>query len=226
MNETLKWTLWILGGLVASLVSGLIFTWMCMGYKTEPTPRHIRILSFPFLIGGIPFFIVAWCVIMIVQHFAGTNVKREEEPVKKTGKRINCDTTDAGLYKELGQAVDQAYGKLMKGKKTEFKGIDGKTIINCEDLARVRPFKVMVEIPSKNGPTVVGIKCCVRLCDNSVTTEQLYRELDKAIEVAEETYNEIIKLKRTWCAQMVTDGKISPFAVTPGMVPSPKEENE
>lgn len=186
MNETLKWTLWILGWFVASLVSGLIFTWINMGYKTE-TPWHIRILSFPFLIGGIPFFIIAWCVIMIVQHFSGTNVKREEEPVKKT----------------------------------EFKGIDGKTIINCEDLARVRPFKVMVEIPSRKGPTVVGIKYCVRLCDNSVTTEQLYRELDKAIEVTEKTYNEIIKLKRTWCTQQVIDGKISLFAVTPGMVNKP-----
>lgn len=192
MFETLKWTLWILSGFVASLVSGIIFTCMCMGYKTESTPWHIRILSFPFLICGIPFLMVAWCVIMIVQHFSVTNVKREEEPVKKT----------------------------------EFKSIDGKTIINCEDLARVRPFKVMVEIPSKKGPTVVGIKYCVRLCDNSVTTEQLYRELDKAIEVTEETYNEIIKLKRTWCTQQVVDGKISPFAVTPGMVPNSKEESE
>ena len=75
MNETLKWTLWILGGLVASLVSGLIFVWMNMGYKRK-TPWYIRILSFPFLIGGIPFSVVAMFVIMIVQHFAGTNVKR------------------------------------------------------------------------------------------------------------------------------------------------------
>ena len=85
MCETLKWTLWILGGLVASLVSGFIFVWMTMGYKTG-TPWHIRILSFPFLIGGIPFFIVAWCVIMIWQHFSGTNVKREGESAKKTEK--------------------------------------------------------------------------------------------------------------------------------------------
>lgn len=81
MDETLKWTLWILGGLIASLVSGIIFTWMSMGYKTG-TPWHIRILSFPFLIGGIPFFIVAWCVIMIVQHFSGTNTKREDRRLK------------------------------------------------------------------------------------------------------------------------------------------------
>lgn len=187
MNEILKWTLWILGGFVASLVSGIIFTCMCMGYKTEPTPRHIRILSFPFLICGIPFFIVAWCAIMIVRHFAGTNVMREGESVKKT----------------------------------EFKSIDGKTTINCEDLARVRPFKVMVEIPSREGPTVVRIRYWVRLCDNSVTTEQLYRELDKAIEVTEETYNDIIKLKRTWRTQIVVDNKISMFSVAPGMVDKP-----
>lgn len=88
MNETLKWTLWILGGLVASLVSGFIFVWMTMGYKVK-TPLHIRILSFPFMIGGVPFAIVAWCAIMIVQHFSGTNVKREGEPVEKTERRSN-----------------------------------------------------------------------------------------------------------------------------------------
>ena len=124
---------------------------------------------------------------MIVQHFSGTNVKREGEPVKKT----------------------------------EFKSIDGKTIINCEDLARVRPFKVMLQLQAQDGPNIAGTRYYVRLCDNIVTTEQIYRELDEAIEVTEETYNEIIKLKRTWCTQQVIDGKISPFAVTPGMVNEP-----
>ena len=106
-------------------------------------------------------------------------------------------------------------------KKTEFKGIDCKTIINCEDIARVRPFKVMLQLQAQDGPNIVGTRYYVRLCDNIVTTEQIYRELDEAIEVTEETYNEIIKLKRTWCTQQVLDGKISPFAVTPGMVNEP-----
>lgn len=106
-------------------------------------------------------------------------------------------------------------------KNTEFKSIDGKTIINCEDLARVRPFKVMLTLQAQDGPNIAGTRYYVRLCDSIVTTEQIYRELDKAIEVTEATYNEIIKLKRTWCTQQVLNGKISPFAVTPGMVNEP-----
>ena len=94
-------------------------------------------------------------------------------------------------------------------KKTEFKGIDGKTIINCEDLARVRPFKVMLQLQAQDGPNIACTRYYVRLCDNIVTTEQIYRELDEAIEVTEEIYNEIIKLKRTWCTQQVLDGKKS-----------------
>lgn len=88
LDVTLTWTLWILGGLVASLISGFIFVWMNMGYKVR-TPLHIMILSFPFLVGGIPFFIVGWCVYMIVQQFSGTNVKREGDPVKKTERMTN-----------------------------------------------------------------------------------------------------------------------------------------
>lgn len=85
LDETLKLTLWILGVLVASIVSGSIFVWMNMGYKVK-TPLHIRILSFPFLIGSIPFAVVAWCVDRSYKHFSGTNVKSERGPVKKTEK--------------------------------------------------------------------------------------------------------------------------------------------
>jgi hypothetical protein len=39
------------------------------------------------------------------------------------------------------------------------------------------------------------------------------------MQVSEETYNQILKLKRTWCEHQVLTGKMSPFEVTPEMCP-------
>lgn len=103
--------------------------------------------------------------------------------------------------------------------KYTFKSIDGTGVINCDSLDLVRPFKVKREIHFEDRPTVVNTTYHVRLCSADTTTEQLYHELDKAMQVSEETYDQIIKLKQTWCEHMVLTGKISPWAVTPGMVP-------
>ena len=104
--------------------------------------------------------------------------------------------------------------------KYNFKSLDGTGVINCDSLDLVRPFKVKREIQfDLNKSTVVNTTYHVRVCSVDTTTEQLYRELDKAMEVSEETYNQIIKLKQTWCEHQVLTGKISPFEVTPGMCP-------
>ena len=58
---------------------------------------------------------------------------------------------------------------------------------------------------------------------NKISTEQLFKELSKAVEVSKETYEAVMKAKRTWCEHQVISGKISPFAVTPGMVNQHKE---
>ena len=104
--------------------------------------------------------------------------------------------------------------------KYTFKSLDGTGVINCDSLDLVRPFKVKREIQfNLNKSIVVNTTYHVRLCSVGTTTEQLYQELDKAMQVSEETYNQIIKLKQTWCEHQVLTGKISPFVVTPGMVP-------
>lgn len=105
--------------------------------------------------------------------------------------------------------------------KYTFKSIDGTDVIDCDSLDLVRPFKVKREIKfvDLDRSTIVNTTYHVRLCSADTTTEQLYQELDKAMQVSEETYDQIIKLKQTWCENLVLTGKISPFAVTPGMVP-------
>jgi len=104
--------------------------------------------------------------------------------------------------------------------KYTFKSIDGTGAINCDSLDLVRPFKVKREIQfDLSKSTVVNTTYHVRLCSVGTTAEQLYQELDKAMQVSEETYNQIIKLKQTWCKHQVITGKISPFEVTPGMLP-------
>lgn len=104
--------------------------------------------------------------------------------------------------------------------KYTFKSLDGTGVINCDSLDLVRPFKVKREIQfDLNKSTVVNTTYHVRLCSADTTTEQLYQELDKAMQVSEETYNQIIKLKQTWCEHQVLTGKMSPFEVTPGMCP-------
>ena len=107
------------------------------------------------------------------------------------------------------------------GKYT-FKSLDGTGVIECDSLDLVRPFKVKREIRiefDSNRSTIVNTTYHVRLCSADITTEQLYQELDKAMQIAEETYDHIIKLKQVWCEHQVLTGKMSPFAVTPGMVP-------
>lgn len=104
--------------------------------------------------------------------------------------------------------------------KYNFKSIDGMGVIDCDNLDLVRPFKVKREIQfDLNKSTVVNTTYHVRMCSVGTTTEQLYQELDKAMQVSEETYNQIIKLKQTWCEHQVLTGKINPFEVTPGMCP-------
>lgn len=104
--------------------------------------------------------------------------------------------------------------------KYTFKSLDGTGVINCDSLDLVRPFKVKREIQfDLNKSTVVNTTYHVRLCSVGTTTEQLYQELDEAMQVSEETYNQIIKLKQTWCEHQVLTGKMSPFEVTPGMCP-------
>ena len=104
--------------------------------------------------------------------------------------------------------------------KYNFKSLDGTGVINCDSLDLVRPFKVKREIQfDLNKSTVVNTTYHVRLCSTDTTTEQLYKELDKAMQVSEETYNQIIKLKQTWCEHQVLTGKMSPFEVTPEMCP-------
>lgn len=104
--------------------------------------------------------------------------------------------------------------------KYTFKSLDGTGVINCDSLDLVRPFKVKREIQfDLNNSTVVNTTYHVRLCSADTTTEQLYKELDKAMQVSEETYNQIIKLKQTWCEHQVLTGKMSPFEVTPEMCP-------
>jgi hypothetical protein len=105
--------------------------------------------------------------------------------------------------------------------KYTFKSLDGTKSINCDSLDLVRPFKVKREIKfvDLDRPTVVNTTYHVRLCSADTATEQLYQEMDKAMQVSEETYGQIIKLKQTWCEHLVLTGKISPLVVTPGMVP-------
>lgn len=104
--------------------------------------------------------------------------------------------------------------------KYTFKSLDGTGVINCDSLDLVRPFKVNREIQfDLDKSIVVNTTYHVRLCSVDTTTEQLYHELDKAMPVSEETYNQIIKLKQTWCEHQVLTGKISPFEVTPEMCP-------
>ena len=105
--------------------------------------------------------------------------------------------------------------------KYNFKSLDGTGVINCDSLDLVRPFKVKREIQfDLNKSIVVNTTYHVRLCSVDTTTEQLYKELDKAMQVSEETYNQIIKLKQTWCEHQVLTGKMSPFEVTPEMCPN------
>ena len=104
--------------------------------------------------------------------------------------------------------------------KYNFKSLDGTGVINCDSLDLVRPFKVKREIQfDLFSPPIENTTYHVRLCSVDTTTEQLYNELDKAMPISEETYNQIIKLKQTWCEHQVLTGKISPFEVTPGMCP-------
>ena len=103
--------------------------------------------------------------------------------------------------------------------KYTFKSINGTGVIKCDSLDLVRPFKVKREIKFENRPTVVNTTYHVRLCSAYTTTEQLYHELDKAMEISEKTYDKIIRLKQVWCEHQVLTRKISPFAVTPGMIP-------
>ena len=103
--------------------------------------------------------------------------------------------------------------------KYTFKSIDGTGVINCDNLDLVRPFKVMIELQAQSGPNISGTKYYARICEATTTTMELYKDLDKAMQVSEETYDQIIKLKQVWCEHQVLTGKISPFAVTPGMVP-------
>ena len=104
--------------------------------------------------------------------------------------------------------------------KYTFKSIDGTGAINCDSLDLVRPFKVKREIQfDLDRSAIVSTTYHVRLCSIGTTTEQLYKELDKAMQVSEETYNQIIKLKQTWCEHQVLTGKVSPFEVTPEMCP-------
>lgn len=103
--------------------------------------------------------------------------------------------------------------------KYTFKSLDRTGVIKCDSLDLVRPFKVKREIRFENRPPVVDTTYHVRLCPADITTGQLYRELDKAMQISEKTYDKIIKLKQVWCEHQVLTGKISPFAVTPGMIP-------
>lgn len=103
--------------------------------------------------------------------------------------------------------------------KYTFKSLDRTGVIKCDNLDLVRPFKVKREIKFENRPTVVNTTYHVRLCSADTTTEQLYHELDKAMEISEKTYNRIIGLKQVWCEHQVLTGKISPFVVTPGTIP-------
>lgn len=104
--------------------------------------------------------------------------------------------------------------------KYTFKSLDGTGVINCDNLDLVRPFKVKHEIQfDLDRSTVVNTTYYVRLCSVGTTTEQLYQELDKAMQVSEETYNQILKLNRALCEHQVFTGKISPFEVTPEMCP-------
>lgn len=110
--------------------------------------------------------------------------------------------------------------------KYTFKSINGTGVINCDSLDLVRPFKVTTELQAENGPNISGTKYYVRICEATTTTMELFKDLDKAMQVSEETYDQIIKLKQIWCEHQVLTGKISPFALTPGMVPNSNEENE
>lgn len=104
--------------------------------------------------------------------------------------------------------------------KYTFKSLDETEAINCDSLDLVRTFKVQYEIQfDLDRSIIVNATYYVRLCSDDITTEQLYQELNKAMQVSKETYNQIIQLKRTWCEHRVLTGKMSPFAVTPGMVP-------
>ena len=89
----------------------------------------------------------------------------------------------------------------------------------------VRPFTVGYDV-TIDGKSINITNYYVRVDIDGVdkiSTEQLYKELSKAVEVSKETYEAVMKAKRTWCEHQVISGKISPFAVTPGMVNKPKE---
>ena len=88
----------------------------------------------------------------------------------------------------------------------------------------VRPFTVGHDVMIDGKPmsaTYYYVRVDVDGVDK-ISTEQLFTELSKAVEVSKETYDKVLKAKRTWCEHQVISGKISPFAVTPGMV-NPKE---
>ena len=106
----------------------------------------------------------------------------------------------------------------------EFFSKDGLTKM-VSDVGVLRPFTVRHELMAVGtpGPNIAATRYYVRVCSDNITSQQLYEELDKAVEVSKETYEAIMKAKRTWCEHQVASGKISPFAVSPGMVNQPKE---
>lgn len=100
--------------------------------------------------------------------------------------------------------------------KYTFKSLDGTGVINCDNLDFVRPFKVNREIQFDiDKSVIVSTTYHARLCPAGTTTEQLYMEMDKAMQVSEETYNQIIKLK----TDLALTGKAIQFEVIPGMRP-------
>ena len=105
--------------------------------------------------------------------------------------------------------------------KYTFKSLDGTGVINCDDLDLVRPFKVNREIQFDiDKSIIVSTTYHARLCPAGTTTEQLYKEMDKAMQVSEETYNQIINLK----TDLALTGKATQFEVIPWM--SPKQVHE
>ena len=104
-------------------------------------------------------------------------------------------------------------------EKIQFNSADGLRVVSCDDPAMVRPFKIMNELQAERGPNISGTKYYARICEATTTTMELYKELNEAMEITKETYDKLIEIKRTWCKHQVLTGKISPFAVTPGMVP-------
>lgn len=76
--------------------------------------------------------------------------------------------------------------------KYTFKSIDGTGVINFDSLDLVRPFSLNIS----------GTKYYVRICEAATTTMELYKDLNKAMQISEETYDKIIELKQTWCEHL------------------------